>query len=260
MRRRVLRWNPERRREASGQDRVSLLPATGFPTLQDRHLGETLGSAFSQPPEDNLLEASKHITAHGLFLQSPFKEPLRTQNASSMYSQLPAKPTANNITPQRHQTLPPAQTSSAREALQSFYCQLCQKGYTRMNDYEAHLSSYDHSHKQRLKDMKAMVRDPNAAARARRQEQKAEGVVSIKIGDAAAGATLGGGGFKKGGFKKSGFKSAFVPLDDGAAGTKEVPVKEEPAAKTGMAPKSELVESDTEDEGYEHYDPRKPTD
>jgi hypothetical protein len=28
-----------------------------------------------------------------------------------------------------------------------------------MNDYEAHLSSYDHSHKQRLKDMKAMVRD-----------------------------------------------------------------------------------------------------
>ncbi len=34
-----------------------------------------------------------------------------------------------------------------------------------MNDYEAHLGSYDHSHKQRLKDMKAMVRDPNAAAR-----------------------------------------------------------------------------------------------
>ncbi|KAJ4298383.1 hypothetical protein N0V88_003413 [Collariella sp. IMI 366227] len=84
--------------------------------------------------------------------------------------------------PPRHQTLPPAQTSSAREALQSFYCQLCQKGYSRMNDYEAHLSSYDHSHKQRLKDMKVMTRDPNAAARARRQEQKAEGVISIKLG------------------------------------------------------------------------------
>ena len=45
-----------------------------------------------------------------------------------------------------------------------------------MNEYEAHLSSYDHSHRQRMKDMKAMVRDPNAAARARRQEAKNEGV------------------------------------------------------------------------------------
>ncbi|KAK0725798.1 hypothetical protein B0H67DRAFT_642168 [Lasiosphaeris hirsuta] len=169
--------------------------------------------------------------------------------------------------PPRHQTLPPAQTTSAREALQSFYCQLCQKGYTRMNDYEAHLSSYDHSHKQRLKDMKAMVRDPNAAARARRQEQKAEGVINIKLGEAAGAA---GGGFKKGGFKKSGFKSAFVPVAGDAPvaapplGKKEkddVVMKDAGSEqKSGLVPKSELVESDTEDEGYEVYDPRRPTD
>ncbi|KAK3337809.1 hypothetical protein B0T19DRAFT_397400 [Cercophora scortea] len=173
--------------------------------------------------------------------------------------------------PPRHQTLPPAQTSSAREALQSFYCQLCQKGYSRMNDYEAHLSSYDHSHKQRLKDMKAMVRDPNAAARARRQEQKAEGVISIKLGEAAApggGSSAGAaaGGFKKGGFKKSGFKSAFVPVDEpvpaaaAAAKRDESTRKEETQNVTRLGPRSELVESDTEDEGYEVYDPRKPTD
>ncbi|KAL2023005.1 hypothetical protein VTK56DRAFT_4220 [Thermocarpiscus australiensis] len=172
--------------------------------------------------------------------------------------------------PPRHQTLPPAQTSSAREAMQSFYCQLCQKGYSRMNDYEAHLSSYDHSHKQRLKDMKAMVRDPTAAARARRQEQKAEGVISIKLGDAASASAVGGsgstGGFKKGGFKKTGFKSAFVPV--GGAPAPAAEAKEEHSAKkeeeggtaTKAAPRSELVESDTEDEGYEVYDPRKPTD
>lgn len=136
-----------------------------------------------------------------------------------------------------------------------------------MNDYEAHLSSYDHSHKQRLKDMKAMVRDPNAAARARRQEQKAEGVISIKLGEAASGSGTSGaglGGFKKGGFKKSGFKSAFVPLEDEAAPVPPVPAgkadlgKEEKATTAG--PKSDLIESDTEDEGYEVYDPRKPTD
>jgi hypothetical protein len=137
-----------------------------------------------------------------------------------------------------------------------------------MNDYEAHLSSYDHSHKQRLKDMKAMVRDPNAAARARRQEQKAEGVISIKLGEAAAGSGAGagggGGGFKKGGFKKSGFKSAFVPVEDEvtAAAKKEDAIKkeQEPQGALGGLPKSELVESDTEDEGYEVYDPRRPTE
>lgn len=135
-----------------------------------------------------------------------------------------------------------------------------------MNDYEAHLSSYDHSHKQRLKDMKAMVRDPNAAARARRQEQKAEGVINIKLGEAAGAA---GGGFKKGGFKKSGFKSAFVPVAGDApvaapplGGKRDDVVMKEVGLepKGGPAPKSELVESDTEDEGYEVYDPRRPTD
>ncbi|KAM0323188.1 hypothetical protein ACHAQA_009038 [Verticillium albo-atrum] len=168
--------------------------------------------------------------------------------------------------PPRHQTLPPAATTSAREALQSFYCSLCSKGYSRMNDYEAHLSSYDHSHKQRLKDMKAMVRDPNAGARARKAEAKADGIVAIKppAGDAAPAS--GGGGFKKGGFKKSGFKSAFAPVEAPAA-VVEAPKSEVvrpplPSAeeKVLAGDKPGLLESDTEDEDYEHYDPRYPTD
>jgi len=138
-----------------------------------------------------------------------------------------------------------------------------------MNDYEAHLSSYDHSHKQRLKDMKAMVRDPAAAARARRQEQKADGVISIKLGDAAATApsssSPAAAAAAGGGFKKTGFKSAFVPVGGGAAAApkeNDGPRKGEVEARAGLAAatKSELVESDTEDEGYEVYDPRKPTD
>jgi hypothetical protein len=124
-----------------------------------------------------------------------------------------------------------------------------------MNDYEAHLSSYDHSHKQRLKDMKAMVRDPNAGARARKAEAKADGLVSIKL---SGGETLGGG-FKKGGFKKSGFKAAFASVEGSSSkptsGSKgPTAVKEE--AKTQLSAQSE---SDTGDEGYEMYDPRFPT-
>lgn len=139
-----------------------------------------------------------------------------------------------------------------------------------MNDYEAHLSSYDHSHKQRLKDMKAMVRDPNAGARARKAEAKADGMVSIKIGqgDAPSGAGASGGGFKKGGFKKSGFKSAFAPVDapappkgpDAAPKNDQASVRQPEGGEKALAGRSDLVESDTDDEGYEHYDPRFPTD
>ncbi|KAH8648562.1 hypothetical protein BX600DRAFT_116347 [Xylariales sp. PMI_506] len=171
--------------------------------------------------------------------------------------------------PPRHQTLPSAQTASARAALQSFYCELCSKGYSRMNDYEAHLGSYDHSHRQRMKDMKQMVKDPTAGARARKAEQKADGLISIKIGEAGGGgaASTGAGasgsaaaaasGFKKGGFKKSGFKSAFGPVggDDDESDTKDTGASAKEKKTLGLE-----EESDTEDEGYEVYDPRKPTD
>ncbi|KAG5937138.1 hypothetical protein E4U60_002108 [Claviceps pazoutovae] len=162
--------------------------------------------------------------------------------------------------PPRHHTLPPAQTSSAREAQKSFYCSLCSKGYSRTNDYEAHLSSYDHSHKQRLKDMKAMVRDPNAGARARKAEAKADGLVSIKLPGQDTASTTGAG-FKKGGFKKSGFKSAFGVVAAPEVADKVVPFSK-PALvgnKAGLV-KESLVESDTDEEGYEMYDPRFPTD
>lgn len=39
------------------------------------------------------------------------------------------------------------QTESAKEARKAFYCELCSKGYGRINDFEAHESSYDHLHK-----------------------------------------------------------------------------------------------------------------
>lgn len=155
--------------------------------------------------------------------------------------------------------------------MQSFHCELCSKGYSRMNDYEAHLSSYDHSHRQRMKDMKQMVKDPTAGARARKAEAKADGLISIKFGgDAAAAPNAGssgnagnanaGGGFKKGGFKKSGFKSAFAS----AGGADEAEVGDGSKPDDTLVGKQSLLddtlESDTDDEGYEVYDPRNPTD
>jgi hypothetical protein len=136
-----------------------------------------------------------------------------------------------------------------------------------MNDYEAHLGSYDHSHKQRLKDMKAMVRDPNAGSRARKAEAKADGLISIKLPGQEVAPGGGGGGFKKGGFKKSGFKSAFTKVESSGSGstssTTEKPKPTNALEPTPVNPglqKNLSPESDTEDEGYEVYNPRFPTD
>lgn len=134
-----------------------------------------------------------------------------------------------------------------------------------MNDYEAHLGSYDHSHRQRMKDMKQMVKDPTAGARARKAEAKADGLISIKLGgDSNPTSTSGGGGgFKRGGFKKSGFKSAFTPIggsaDDETTTTKEAGTDNYSKGEKTI-PRDLDAESDTEDEGYEVYNPRFPTD
>ena len=132
-----------------------------------------------------------------------------------------------------------------------------------MNEYEAHLSSYDHSHKQRLKDMRQLSRDPLASTKARKAEAKANsqsGLISIKLGG-DSGTSGGGAGFKKAGFKKAGFKSAFAPADGVPMRHEEKAEEVQKTSVPGMKMDDGVeVESDTDDEGYEMYDPRNPTD
>ncbi|KAL8729559.1 MAG: hypothetical protein Q9166_004639 [cf. Caloplaca sp. 2 TL-2023] len=153
---------------------------------------------------------------------------------------------------------PAALTESAREARKSFFCELCNKGYGRINEFEAHEGSYDHLHKKRLKDLRQMTRDPSAPSRARRAEQKAN-PISIKPLSSTPSSKAGGG------FKKGGFKNAFGGDDDG-----EKEVKVETVGKGVMEAEGKekenvggkVEESESEDDGLreeERYDPRKPT-
>ncbi|KIW66355.1 hypothetical protein PV04_05691 [Phialophora macrospora] len=146
--------------------------------------------------------------------------------------------------PPRGFTLPPANTQSAKQARSAFFCSLCQKGYSRMNEFEAHESSYDHQHKKRLKEMKEMQRQVQP-----KKEEKGP-LMQIKLGGSTKSAAAGGGGFKKGGFK-----NAFAPADDEP---KVDTRKEEDVDTTGSAPGAIPSDSDvTDDEDY--YDPRRPT-
>ncbi|PYH78693.1 hypothetical protein BO82DRAFT_421191 [Aspergillus uvarum CBS 121591] len=135
---------------------------------------------------------------------------------------------------QRGFTNPTPKTESARSALNSFTCTLCNKSYSRHPEYEAHISSYDHQHRKRLQDLKQLSRDPNAAEKARRAERKADAEAGLRVLDThksspsttgiASGNGLnseGGGGFKKGGFKSS-FTAVKGPVAPGAPTKKNV--------------------------------------
>ncbi|EEP77700.1 conserved hypothetical protein [Uncinocarpus reesii 1704] len=190
--------------------------------------------------------------------------------------------------------MPP--TDSARSALTSFTCTLCNKSYSRHPEYEAHISSYDHQHKKRLRDLKQLSRDPNAAERARKAERKADaeaGLVVVDTAQTAAGGKSSAGG---GGFKKGGFKSSFTVVSAGSGGAtgagnaaaaggglirknvlgdddedEEKRAESESAARpqagAGSKQPSNDVESDTDEEygkddvtaGGGYYNPRLPT-
>ncbi|KAK5133431.1 hypothetical protein LTR08_007770 [Meristemomyces frigidus] len=107
----------------------------------------------------------------------------------------------------RGQTLPQATTESAREARKSFFCELCQKGYARMNDFEAHEGSYDHQHRKRLKEMKQLTKDPNAVSKAER-ERKSNEEAGLKSINLSLTGSSGGASTTK---KKPVFKSTLQP-------------------------------------------------
>ena len=53
-----------------------------------------------------------------------------------------------------------------REETDVFYCEVCDKRYTKVMEFENHLSSYDHHHRKRFKEMREAER---ARAKASRQ-------------------------------------------------------------------------------------------
>lgn len=169
--------------------------------------------------------------------------------------------------------MPAPKTESAREAARTFYCELCTKGYARMPEYEAHLSSYEHTHNQRRRDAKQFHKNPfgkdlsESARKNEEKEKKAAGMTSVKVDNAGASAKLSGGGFKKGGFKSAGFKKVGGPAKE---------AEQKPQAIPGLPRTSDAAMLDDDDEfegedmsndysfwhekdpGYSYYNPFKP--
>ncbi|XP_068434280.1 G patch domain-containing protein 8 isoform X1 [Clinocottus analis] len=56
----------------------------------------------------------------------------------------------------------------------NFYCELCDKQYTKHQEFDNHINSYDHAHKQRLKELKQREFARNVSSRTRKGGKKHE--------------------------------------------------------------------------------------
>uniref|UniRef100_A0A7C9DHB1 C2H2-type domain-containing protein n=1 Tax=Opuntia streptacantha TaxID=393608 RepID=A0A7C9DHB1_OPUST len=63
--------------------------------------------------------------------------------------------------------------TEVKEIRKVFFCELCNKQYKLAMEFEAHLSSYDHNHRQRFKEMREM-HGSNRDDRLKREQQQLE--------------------------------------------------------------------------------------
>ncbi|WZZ01283.1 hypothetical protein YC2023_073611 [Brassica napus] len=64
--------------------------------------------------------------------------------------------------------------SDVKEIRKVFCCELCSNQYRTVMESEGHLSSYDHNHNKRFKDMKEMLRESSRDDRKKREKQRQE--------------------------------------------------------------------------------------
>lgn len=64
--------------------------------------------------------------------------------------------------------------NEVKEIRKVFYCDLCNKQYKLAMEFEAHLSSYDHNHRKRFKEMREMHGASSRDDRQKREQQRQE--------------------------------------------------------------------------------------
>ncbi|KAH1033162.1 hypothetical protein J1N35_045336 [Gossypium stocksii] len=64
--------------------------------------------------------------------------------------------------------------TEVKEIRKVFYCELCNKQYKLAMEFEGHLSSYDHNHRKRFKEMREMHGSSSRDDRQKREQQRQE--------------------------------------------------------------------------------------
>ena len=95
---------------------------------------------------------------------------------------------------QRESELDRQQTIAAalKQETSAFYCEICDKQYVKITEWENHLSSYDHHHKKRFMEMRAEEKARNRA-RAKPKKERVDPAMAAAAAAAAAAAGAAAG-------------------------------------------------------------------
>ncbi|KAI4959203.1 hypothetical protein J4E86_002925 [Alternaria arbusti] len=175
----------------------------------------------------------------------------------------------------------PPRNNPLPAAVRLFNCTICDKGYPRQLDYENHLRSYDHNHRQRLSDMKKLTASNDTESNKPKQglemrsidvenANKKPGVGSrfTKIG--GGGNAAAGGRFKKVGVAVGGKDGVEEKAEVVVVKTEDVPEKSVEVPVAAAMPVAEAEVKKEEDTAmadeekvdeitWEEYDFTKPT-
>ncbi|KAJ1269876.1 hypothetical protein BS78_06G011600 [Paspalum vaginatum] len=75
--------------------------------------------------------------------------------------------------------------SEVKEIQKAFFCSLCNKQYKLAHEFESHLSSYDHNHRKRFKEMREMQSSSGSRDDRQKREQQREEKELAKIAQLA---------------------------------------------------------------------------
>lgn len=136
-----------------------------------------------------------------------------------------------------------------------FRCDLCDKGYARVAEYEGHSKSYDHQHRQRQKESRQMKREVLREGRMNRGEDETA-LRPVRVEE--------GPGSRQ---TRGGFKKAFGSEEERAGSVAKLAPEEGPLPQTvsrqqdhpeqaGVSPGASETGSH---DGYDSYDPAYPT-
>jgi len=71
--------------------------------------------------------------------------------------------------------------TEVKEIQKVFFCSLCNKQYKLAHEFESHLSSYDHNHRKRFKEMREMQSSSGSRDDRQKREQQREEKELAKI-------------------------------------------------------------------------------
>ncbi|XP_068261631.1 zinc finger protein 804B [Nyctibius grandis] len=121
-----------------------------------------------------LVISSRHLSnGHYRGIKGVFRGPLCKKGARSPVTATFSLPPS--LAPRTDYAEKEKAAAKALEDVKAnFYCELCDKQYHKHQEFDNHINSYDHAHKQRLKDLKQREFARNVASKSWKDEKKQE--------------------------------------------------------------------------------------